>query len=103
MSEINKVAKGQRKERACELELQEKGYRTWKTIRHRFLNIDLFGLFDVVGLAGDGSHLLFIQVRSERADNAIREKIRNLKMPNSCRKEMWIWKKRKGWVKEYYE
>ena len=59
---INRVAKGQRKERTCELELQAKGYMTWKTIRHKFLNIDL-----------------------------------------SCRKELWIWKKRKGWVKEYYE
>jgi len=100
---INRVAKGQRKERTCELELQAKGYMTWKTIRHKFLNIDLFGLFDVLGLAPGGDHLLFIQVKSERADNAVRDMIRNLRLPSSCRKELWIWKKRKGWVKEYYE
>jgi len=100
---INRVAKGQRRERVCELELQAEGYLTWKTIRHRFLNIDMFRLFDVVGLAEDGSRLRFIQVKSERVDKDTREKIRALKMPDGCRKEIWIWKKREGWVKEYYQ
>lgn len=92
MSDINKVAKGQRKERMCELELQAKGYLTWKTIRHRFLNIDLFGLFDVVGLAADGGHMLFIQVKTERVSNDIRGRVQALKMPRDCYREIWIYK-----------
>jgi hypothetical protein len=100
---VNAVAKGKRKEKLCADELKAKGYRTWKTIRHRFLNIDLFGLFDVVGLAPDGSHLLFIQVKSERVANEVRDRVRTLKMPPACRKEIWIWKARRGWVKEVYD
>jgi Holliday junction resolvase-like predicted endonuclease len=100
---VNAVAKGKRKEKLCADELKAKGYLTWKTIRHRFLNIDLFGLFDVVALAADGSHLLFIQVKSERVANDVRNKVRALKMPPLCRKEIWIWKQRRGWVKEFYE
>jgi len=102
MTEINKIHKGQRKEKICADELKAQGYLTWKTIRHRFLNIDLFGLFDVVGLAADGSHLLFIQVKSNRVDNETRDKIRALKMPKCCKKWIWIWKDRKGWIKEFY-
>jgi hypothetical protein len=100
---VNTVAKGKRKEKLCADELRAKGYLTWKTIRHRFLNIDLFGLFDVVALAADGSHLLFIQVKSERVANEVRDKVRALKMPANCRKQIWIWKQRRGWVKEFYE
>jgi len=99
---IKKITKGYRKEKLCEDELKAQGYITWKTIRHKFLNIDLFGLFDVLGLAPDGSHLLFVQVKSNRCDNEMRDRIRALKMPPSCRKELWIWKDRRGWVKEYY-
>jgi len=100
---MNKTAKGTRKEKACADELKEKGYITWKTIRHKYLNIDLFGLFDVVALSSDGSHILFIQVKSNRVDKETRDKIQALKMPPSCRKEIWIWKDRKYWIKEYYE
>ncbi len=98
---INRVAKGQRKERRCELDLQAEGYITWKTIRHQFLNIDMFRLFDVVGLAADGSRMRFIQVKSGKVDNAVRDKVRELKMPDGCHKEIWIWKDREGWTKEH--
>jgi Holliday junction resolvase-like predicted endonuclease len=97
---MNAVSKGRRKEKLCADELRAKGYLTWKTIRHRFLNVDLFGLFDVVALAGDGSHLVFVQVKSNRPDKKARDAIMALKMPSTCRKEIWIWKDRRGWQKE---
>lgn len=99
----NKIAKGHRVEKFCADELKEKGYIIWKTIRVKYQNIDLFGLFDVVALHPEGKHLLFIQVKSNRVENDMRNAIRELNMPPSCRKEIWIWKDRKGWVKEYYE
>jgi len=100
---INKTGKGSRKEKLCADELREQGYIIWKTIRHKYLNIDLFGLFDVVALHPLGDHILFIQVKSNRVDNETRDKVRNLKMPPSCQKWVYIWKDYKGWIKEYYE
>lgn len=100
---INKVAKGYRVEKRCADELKEQGYIIWKTIRVQYQNIDLFGLFDVVALHPEGEHILYIQCKTNRADNKAREAIMALKMPPCCRKEMWIWKDRKGWIKEYYD
>jgi hypothetical protein len=94
---MSKVAKGKRAEKRCADELKALGYHTWKTIRHQFLNIDLWGYFDVVVLAADGSHLRFIQVKSNRpADKATREAIENLAMPSCCWKEIWVWYDYKG-------
>jgi Holliday junction resolvase-like predicted endonuclease len=98
----NRTAKGTRKEKLCSDELNEKGYITWKTIRVRYQNIDLFGLFDVLAIHPEKDHLLFIQVKSNRVDNKMRDAIRAFKMPECCRKEIWIWKDNKGWIKEYY-
>ena len=94
--------KGTRIEKRCADELKAEGYLTWKTIRVQYQNIDVFGLFDVLGLAEDGSHLLMIQCKSNRCDNKLRDKIRALKVPPRIKKEIWIWKDRRGWVKEYY-
>ena len=89
---MSKVAKGKRAEKRCADELKAQGYHTWKTIRHQFLNIDFLGVFDVVGLAGDGSHMRFIQVKSNRpADKKTRQAIEDMKMPSSCYKEIWVW------------
>ena len=96
---VNKVAKGQRVEKACEDELKRDGYITWKTIRVQYQNIDLFGLFDVLGLSPDGSHLRFIQCKSNRCDNKTRDAIAKLKMPPSCQKWIYIWKDRQYWIK----
>ena len=87
----------------CADELKLQGYIIWKTIRHKFLNIDLFGLFDVVALEPQGLHIRFIQVKSNRIDQATRDSIKKLKMPACCIKESWIWKDRWGWIKETYE
>lgn len=100
---MSKVAKGYRTEKRCSDELKEQGYLIWKTIRVKYLNIDLFGLFDVVALHPSGEHLLFIQCKTNRVDNVTRNRVRDLKMPPKCQKWIWIWKDRKGWVKEYYE
>ena len=102
MTETNKIRKGQRKEKICADVLRTQGYIIWKTIRHKFLNIDLWGLFDVAALHPQGEHILFIQVKSNRCDNETRDRVRALKMPPACKKEIWIWKDRKGWIKEYY-
>ena len=97
------VSKGSRVERKCADELRDKGYIIWKTIRVKYQNIDLFGLFDVVALHPEGKHIKFIQCKTNRADNKAREAIMKLKMPSCCEKEMWIWKDRRGWIKESYD
>ncbi len=99
----NKTAKGYRTEKLCADELKEKGYTIWKSIRVKYCNIDLFGLFDVVALHPKGKHLLFIQVKSNRVNNEMRHAIKALKMPESCQKWIWIWKDYKYWIKEFYE
>jgi len=108
MANINKVKKGYRVEKRCQDDLKDEGYITWKTIRVKFQNIDFFGLFDVVGLSDDGTHLRFIQCKSGYCPNSVKEDIRNLNMPPSCIKEVWCWfddrkkgtKKQAGWLKE---
>ena len=99
---INKVAKGTRKEKACADELEAKGYIIRKSIRIKYQKVDFFG-FDVMALAADGSHMLFVQVKSNRCDTATRDRIKKLKLPASIKKEIWIWKDRKYFVKEYYD
>ena len=100
---INTSAKGTRKEKACEDVLKKAGYITWRKIRTKYWNLDIFGLFDVCGLASDGSHVLFIQTKSNRCDAKSRDAIQALKVPPGFRKEIWIWKDRKYWIKEYYD
>lgn len=97
---INKIKKGYRKEKICFDELIIYPYR-WKTIRHRFLNIDLFGIFDV--MVANENEIRFIQVKSGYCSNKIRKKIREIKLPRCCKKEIWCWFNRKGWRKEIIE
>lgn len=99
---INKVAKGTRKEKACADELIKLGYLTRKSIRIKWQSIDFFG-FDVMALAKDGSHFLFVQVKSNFCSMKDRDAVKNIKMPKSVKKEIWIWKDKKYWIKEYYE
>jgi len=109
MANINKVNKGYRIEKMCADELEQEGYLVWKTIRVKFQNIDLWGLFDVVCLAKDGSHFRFVQVKSGYCPNKVKEQIKNLKMPDFAQKEIWQYfpknnkGKRKGWLKEVVE
>ena len=99
---VKSVNKGYRVEKRCADELKKEGYVVWKTIRVQYQNIDLFGYFDVVALHPKGDHILFIQCKTNQARNDIRDAIRNLKMPESCQKWIWIWRDRKGWIKEFY-
>ena len=104
LRKIDTARKGSSNEKRCADELRKKGYLTWKVINVKWQNLDLFGLFDVCALAPDGSHILFIQVKSNRCDTASRDAIRALKMPKgACEKWIWIWKDQKGWIKEFYE
>jgi Holliday junction resolvase len=96
---MNRVAKGSRVEKRCADELRAEGYRVTKAVRTRFNKIDILDLFDVIGLAADGSHVRLIQVKSNKCDKATIERIRALKVPDSIFKELWIWHDRKGWEK----
>ena len=87
---INKVAKGSRVERKCYDDLKSDGYKLlWKTIRHKFLNIDLFHAFDI--LAANKEHLRFIQVKTKYIPNETRKLLRKIKLPENCYKEIWAW------------
>ena len=97
---MNRTAKGTRNEKKCEDELIERGYTTWRTFRSKYRQLDLFDIFDVCGVSADGSHMLFIQVKSNKCDKSVRDKISVFKMPDCCHKEVWIWIDRKGWEKE---
>jgi hypothetical protein len=71
----------------------------WKTIRHQFLNIDLWGLFDVVALEKNGMHVRLIQCKTNKCDKATVDKIQALRVPDSIFKEVWIYHDRKGFEK----
>ena len=94
------MAKGTRKEKACADELEAKGYTTRKSIRIKYQKVDFFG-FDVMALAADGSHMLFVQVKSNFCKMKDRDAIKKLKLPPSIKKEIWIWKDGKYFIKEY--
>lgn len=99
---LNRSAKGQRKERMCKQELIAEGYRyTWSTIRHKFLKIDLFGEFDVV--AANATHVRLIQVKSGYCENKVRERIRAMRLPPFCIKEIWCYHDREVVRKEVIE
>jgi len=100
---MNKVGKGYRVEKRCADELRALGYLIWKTIRVAYCNIDLFGLFDVVALHPQGEHILFIQAKTNRVDNETRDRVRAMRLPAGCQKWIWIWKDRRGWIKEFYQ
>jgi hypothetical protein len=93
---MNAVAKGTRNEKKCEDHFKSLGYKTWRTFRCRYRNLDFLGLFDVVVLAKDGSHMIFIQVKSNKCDRKVIREIDALRMPPFCRKQIWVWVDRIG-------
>jgi len=97
---MNTVKKGSRNEKKCADIFRGKGWAVWKTFRSKFMNLDMFGLFDVVCLHPGGHKMLFIQVKSNRCDKKTRDAIRAFKMPPHCEKWVWIWHDRKGWTME---
>ena len=46
---MSNVSRGQKKETIARKMLEEEGWICWRTIRLRFLNLDLWGLFDLCG------------------------------------------------------
>ncbi len=100
---INRTSKGKRIEVRCSDELKKEGYLVWQSIRVKYQNLDLWGLFDVAAIHPDTANLLLIQCKSTRCANETRDKIRSFKVPPMVRKEIWIWKDAKGRIKEFYE
>jgi len=86
------TAIGNASEYRCELELKSMGYVTWKVQRRRYGSMDMFGLFDVVGVRSDGSNMKFIQVKTNRVERKVKDAIRAFPMPPLCYKEVWVWK-----------
>ena len=99
---MNTAAKGQRIEARCSDQLKADGFEVIKAIRIKYHDIDLFGLFDIVGHHPETGKLVFVQVKSNRCDGETRDKVRGFKLPPGCEKWIWIWKDQKGWIKEFY-
>jgi hypothetical protein len=95
------VGVGTMNEKRCEDELTSYGYRTWRTRRQRFGNMDMFGLFDVVGCHNNPYVAMrFVQVKTNRVDAKTIKTIKDFKMPVGCYKEVWVWKsKEEKWKK----
>jgi hypothetical protein len=100
-SHIKKTGKGTRNEKRCEDDLRGQGLVTWRVRRNRFANMDMFGLFDVVGWDQKRKELWFIQVKSNRVDKKTLENVRlaTFGMPEGCLCQVWVWKDRQGWEK----
>ena len=96
---MKRTGKGTRNEKKCEDTLKEIGYITWRVRRNRFANMDMFGLFDVVGWDRGRADILFVQVKSNRVDKKTLDNIKdfNIHSPVGCHGEAWVWIDRKGW------
>ena len=93
------TAIGNASEIRCEFELQHRGYTTWRVVRRRYGSMDMFGLFDVVGVLADGTRMKFIQVKTNRVERKVKDAIAAFPMPASCDKEVWVWKsKDEKWI-----
>ena len=91
---INTSEKGSRIELEAVKELRTAGFITWKTARVKFQSLELFHLFDICGLAKDGSVMLLIQVKSHKLYGCKRAQIAALLVP--CGVEKWIWVREAG-------
>lgn len=98
---MSNVHTGTVNEKRCEDALRAFGYRTWRTRRQRFGNMDMFGLFDVVGCHENPFvGLRFIQVKTNYCPPKTIQAIRDFKMPTGCYKEVWVWmSKTETWKK----
>jgi hypothetical protein len=61
--------------------------------------MDMFGLFDVVGVSPAGHSMKFIQVKTNRVERKVKEAIKAFAMPEYCEKEVWVWKSKDAkWI-----
>lgn len=97
---INTSRKGSRVESECAAELRRMGFYVWKTARVKHQSLELFHLFDVVGLAKDGSRMLMIQVKCHQLYGSKRVQIAALKVPAGVEKWIWIRERGGGFIKE---
>ena len=98
----NVVRKGKRIESMCADELRAKGFNVWQSVRVKYRNLDLWGLFDIAAQDPKTGENMLIQCKSNRCDTETRDAVRKFKVPEDVQKWIWIWKDRKGWVKEFY-
>lgn len=98
---MSNVHTGTINEKRAEDDLIADGYRTWRTRRQRFGNMDMFGLFDVVAVhPKPGMMMRFIQVKTNYVSPKVLKAIREFPMPSECLKEVWVWKsKARLWKK----
>lgn len=52
---------------------------------------DMFGLWDLIAV--DNDEVRFIQVKSRKIYGKELDKYREFPVPESCTKEIWVWKK----------
>lgn len=89
---MSNVHTGTVNEKRCEDALKAEGYRTWRTRRQKFGNMDMFGLFDVVGCHYNPFIAMrFIQVKTNYCPPKYIRAIEDFHMPAGCFKEVWVW------------
>lgn len=84
---MSKVSTGNKSENIAKIELEREGYTVWKAIRHRFCNIDLWGVIDLA--CYKPFEIRFIQVTTN-ATHGKREKLRMFRFPPNCTLELWV-------------
>ena len=96
---INKVAKKYAKGRKVEYkairELMEAGYYPVRSAGSK-------GIFDVIGISA--VDFVLVQLKSNR--KASPKEVRIIKkfpVPPNCKKQIWVWIDRKGWIKDCYD
>ncbi len=92
---VNKYAKGRRIEYRAMEELTEAGYYPIRSAGSK-------GIFDVIGISS--TDFVLIQLKSNRkaSPNEV-EKIKKFPVPQNCKKQIWVWVDRKGWIKDCYK
>lgn len=90
---MSSVSKGRRIERIIEKQLIEKGYYTHRPVWTKFSHKDIFGLFDIFCM--NDRHVRLIQSKSNYVSKEVVQKIREFKVPENVKKEIWIYQPRK--------
>ena len=87
---------GYRAEREAFKILEQEGYLAYRSAGSH-------GLFDLIGVSPDDVRLIQIKVigyNEKRIFLKERQVIKSLATPLFCRKELWVYEKRRGW--HYY-
>lgn len=87
--------RGIRYERKIKQELESEGYIVTRSSGSH-------GIFDII--AFNDKHVRLIQCKALKKESnsnfsKLKNELKQLKVPNCCSKELWIWIDRKGWKK----